>query len=61
MVTNPAQSAERPFVLETGVGHVNRELGVIIAPSCAGINFMIALFLATIAGLSAVGQTLILP
>ncbi|MDX9819677.1 MAG: exosortase K [Desulfococcus multivorans] len=33
-----------PFYFDPDVGHINPDLGIIIAPSCAGVNFLIALF-----------------
>jgi len=34
------------FRAESGAGYVSRELGVVIAPACSGINFAIVLFTA---------------
>lgn len=36
------------FVFETHAGYVNRELHYVIAESCAGVNFMIVVFCASI-------------
>ncbi|HKE15563.1 MAG TPA: exosortase K [Kofleriaceae bacterium] len=38
------------FVAEAGAGWVSRELGFIIAPGCAGVNFALAAFLALTLG-----------
>ena len=38
------------FVREAGVGWIDRELAFIIAPSCAGLNFALAAFLALVLG-----------
>lgn len=43
-----------PFVSEQGVGYVNNELRFAIAPSCAGVNFMIVAICAATLGF--VGQ-----
>jgi len=39
------------FTFEPGAGYVNREALFTIAPSCAGVNFMIAAFLTLFLGL----------
>lgn len=31
----------RPFLFESGVGHVSIDSGFILAPECAGVNFLI--------------------
>jgi exosortase K len=33
-----------PFYFETSSGYINHELQIIIAPACAGVNFLIAAF-----------------
>ncbi len=33
-----------PFYFETGTGFINHDLQIIIAPACAGVNFLIAVF-----------------
>ena len=33
-----------PFIEERGSGYLSRELGVLIAPSCAGANYLIVAF-----------------
>lgn len=33
-----------PFEQETGTGYINRSHGIIIAPACAGVNFLIIAF-----------------
>jgi exosortase K len=33
-----------PFYFDPDVGYINPDLGIIIAPACAGVNFLIALF-----------------
>ena len=38
------------FVYEHGPGWVDREVGFVIAPSCAGVNFALAAFLALAVG-----------
>jgi len=38
------------FVFERGAGPFNRELALVLAPSCAGVNYAIVAFLALIAG-----------
>jgi exosortase K len=38
------------FVFHGGEGYLSRELSVLIAPACAGINFAIATFLALVLG-----------
>ncbi|MBN2420360.1 MAG: exosortase K [Deltaproteobacteria bacterium] len=37
-------TGDMTFEKETGVGYVNKESGIIIAPSCSGVNFMIIAF-----------------
>ncbi len=37
-----------PFEKEIGAGYINREYRMIIAPACAGVNFLIAAFCVTI-------------
>lgn len=32
------------FVMESAAGYINRDLGIIIAPSCSGVNFFIIAF-----------------
>jgi exosortase K len=33
-----------PFFFESNIGYINQDLQIIIAPACAGINFLIAVF-----------------
>lgn len=33
-----------PFYFETGTGYINQNLRIIIAPACAGVNFLITAF-----------------
>ena len=54
------------FVAEAGSGYLSRELYLLIAPSCAGVNFLIAAFCTGVFGLlplteSAVGRALLVP
>lgn len=39
-----------PFPFEAGVGHVSTELGLILAPECAGVNFLIIAALSLVFG-----------
>lgn len=39
-----SQLSGLPFVRETGVGYHAREAGIVIAPACAGVNFLIMCF-----------------
>lgn len=40
----------REFVAEQGIGYIDRDLGFVIAPECAGLNFLIAAFLTCVIG-----------
>lgn len=47
-----------PFVFEKHVGYVNQDLRFAIAPSCAGVNFMIIVICAVSIGFAAYMETL---
>lgn len=50
---------DTPFVMETHVGYVSQELRFVIAPSCAGVNFMVVTICAATLGF--VGRMRTLP
>lgn len=39
-----------PFEAERGVGYLSRDLALVIAPACAGVNFLVVAFLALALG-----------
>lgn len=45
------------FVEEAHAGYFSRELHFMIAPACAGVNFMIAAFCTTVFGFTRAGRT----
>lgn len=46
------------FEKESGIGFVDHESGIIIAPSCSGVNFMIIVFcLSAYTGMKKIGKT----